>query len=155
MIRVSPGEPLHLIEATEHYLLNWQSAQQHGRVLAGDPAHEVLAPVDADHVASVVGSHLSQWPAWVQEAHSPGQQAYAVLTVCRAVATLATGRQLSKRAAADDARVRLPEWAALIAWARDWWYADGSDQDPDRFAEVSRFVTEVSAATLNPDVRTT
>jgi hypothetical protein len=109
----------------------------------------VLPRIEARHVASVVRSHLSQWPSWVQESHHPGQQAYAVLTVCRAVATLDTGRQLSKRAAADYALGRLPQWASLIEWSRDWWYADGSDEDPDRLAEVSRFVTEVSAATLD------
>ena len=49
-----------------------------------------------------------------------GGQAYAVLTLCRAAEALATGRQVSKLAAAKVSRSRFPEWSALIDWAQEW-----------------------------------
>jgi hypothetical protein len=156
MMRICPGEPLHLTEATSHYLLNWRSAQDQGLVLAGAPAGEVLAPIDAAQIAAVVRSHLSQWPSWIEGMHRPGEQAYAVLTVCRAGAALNAGRQVSKRAAAVYGLSRLPRWTSLIEWARDWWYAGGRDDDPSRLDEVTIFVAEVSAAMLDDrDVRRT
>jgi hypothetical protein len=30
--------------------------------------------------------------------------------------------------------------AELIVWARDWWYAGGSDGEKSRHGEVTRFV---------------
>jgi Aminoglycoside adenylyltransferase, C-terminal domain len=77
-----------------------------------------------------------------------GAQAYAVLTLCRAAEALATGRQVSKLAAANAGRSRFPEWSALIDWAQDWWYHGGSDLDQGRFEDVLRFVKDVSARSL-------
>jgi len=76
-----------------------------------------------------------------------GAQAYAV-TLCRAAETLATGRLVSKLAAANAGRSRFPEWSALIDWAQDWWYHSGSDFDHGRFEDVRRFVNDVSARSL-------
>lgn len=148
MVRISPGEPVHLVQATSHYLLNWQSARQSGYLLAGTPVDELLPRMAAETVREVVLDHLQQWPAWVQEARRPGAQAYAVLTVCRAAATLDTGRQVSKRAAAGWGVRNLPRWVPLIEWSASWWYAGGDDQDPGHGPEVTQFVDEVSAAVL-------
>ncbi|HET7476464.1 MAG TPA: aminoglycoside adenylyltransferase domain-containing protein [Dermatophilaceae bacterium] len=146
MVRISPGEPIHLIEASRHYLLNWHAALQHDRVLAGRSPRDVLPEIETPLVQQVVVGHLVQWPDWVAPMTSPGGQAYSVLTICRAVATLQTGRQLSKRAAADYGVSVLPEWAALIGWARAWWYAGGLDTDPGRYREVLTFVGSVAPA---------
>lgn len=81
------------------------------------------------------------------DAH-PGGQAYTVLTICRAAETLATGRQVSKLAAADTGRSRFPEWSDLIEWARAWWYDGGSDQDHGRPEDVRRFVNDISERLL-------
>ena len=148
MTRISPGEPLHLTGATSHYLLNWDSAQQHGEVLVGSSAKELLPPFPPEHILQIVLDHLQQWPEWVKDARRPGTQAYAVLTVCRGAATVNTGRRVSKRAGAAYELVQLPEWAPLIEWARDWWYAEGRDEGPDRLPEVSRFVREVTSPLL-------
>jgi hypothetical protein len=84
----------------------------------------------------------------VEEMQHPGGQAYTVLTLCRAAEALATGRQVSKLAAARAGMSRFPEWSALIEWAREWWYDGGSDLDQGRFEDVRRFVGDVSARSL-------
>ena len=152
MVRISPGEPLHLTAATAHYLLNWWAASSHGRVLHCSPASELLPPIPVQRVRAVVLDHLRQWPQWAHEAQRAGNQAYAVLTVCRGVATLDTGTQLSKRGAADYGERRYPSWSPLIGWARDWWYAGGRDDEPGHFAEVVGFVTEVAGQLEETDV---
>ena len=143
MARISPGEPLHLTEASRHYVLNWSSALEHDRVLSGVSPRELLPPIGMELVQSAVIRHLEQWPGWVLDMRSPGAQAYAVLTVCRAAATLESGHQVSKRVGAVQALAAMPDSAALIDWARQWWFDGGSDHDPDRYVEVVEFVQRV------------
>nr|WP_239579127.1 aminoglycoside adenylyltransferase domain-containing protein [Microlunatus panaciterrae] len=144
MARISPGEPIHLVEASRHYLLNWSSALEHDHALVGATPTALLPVINWSTVHQIVLEHLEQWPEWVSEARRPGTQAYAVLAVCRAAATLALGRQVSKRAGADYGVRFLPGHAPLIGWARDWWYGRGSDDDIDRFVEVVSFVRSVT-----------
>jgi predicted nucleotidyltransferase len=145
MVRVSPGEPLHLVEATSHYILNWRSAIEHDRVLAGVAPSVVLPAISTGMVRDVVSAHLRQWPEWVADMRTPGAQAYAVLTICRALTTLETGRQVSKRAGASYAAAARPAWSGLVEWAVDWWYAGGSDDGPGRLPEITAFVREVAS----------
>lgn len=140
MVRLSPGEPLHLTPATDHHLLNWAAARDRGAALYGPPAADLMPPIPAAAVAAVVRAHVAQWPEWVTGMRGPGGQAYAVLTLCRALHVLAGGGQVSKRAAGRWAAARHPEWAELIGWAERWWYAGGLDAEPGRYAEVERFV---------------
>ncbi|BDP42117.1 hypothetical protein DAETH_20860 [Deinococcus aetherius] len=145
MLRISPGEPLHLLEAGPHYLVNWYMAR-HGVTLIGPSPREVLPEITrAEFVAGIRG-HAGAWPEWVTEMHHTGGQAYAVMTLCRALYTTVQGEQLSKRQAGLWARERLPEWAPLIDWALGWWYGGGTQTpDQDHFGETVRFVREVAA----------
>jgi predicted nucleotidyltransferase len=145
MIRVSPGEPLHEVEASRHYVLNWAAALQADRPIAGAAPSAVLPVIDPWLIRQVVLQHVRAWPQWVDDTETTGAQAYAVLTLCRAAETLATGRQVSKLVAAHAGTSRFPEWSALIDWARKWWYHGGSDSDQGRFEDVRRFVEQVSA----------
>jgi hypothetical protein len=144
MVRISPGEPLHLLLADRHYLLGWRAARDHNLGILGRSPADVLPPIPDDVVRQVVIEHARQWPAWLDDAPSPGFQAYAVLTMCRALAFLRTGRQPSKHRAAISEQERLPEWRGLIRWADDWWYQDGSDLTPDRSSDVRTFVETAS-----------
>jgi len=143
--RISPGEPLHLLPATTHRLVTWGSVHDSGRRLFGPPAAELLPAVDPAVTRAALLDHVRDWPAWVETMTAPGAQAYSVLTMCRAIQRLRHGRQLSKRRAADRTISTDPQWAGLVAWARDWWYAGGADTDPGRFPEVRAFVVEQSA----------
>jgi aminoglycoside adenylyltransferase-like protein/nucleotidyltransferase-like protein len=148
MIRISPGEPLHEVEVSRHYVLNWAAALQADQTLAGAAPSTVLPAIDRRLIHQVVLEHVRAWPEWVQNMQTTGAQAYAVLTLCRAAEALATGRQVSKLAAAKAARSRFREWSALIDWAQNWWYHGGSDLDHGRFEDVRRFVKDLSARSL-------
>ena len=69
-------------------------------------------------------------------------QAYAILTMCRALYVHRTGEQASKRQAARWAREELPQWADLIQSALAWreaWREKQVDHAATR-AETIRFV---------------
>jgi len=148
MIRISPGEPLHEVKASRHYVLNWAAALQADQPIAGAAPSTVLPAIDRRLIHQVVLQHVRAWSEWLHDMQATGAQAYAVLTLCRAAETLATGRQVSKLAAANAGRSRFPEWSALIDWAHDWWYQGGSDFDQGRLEDVRRFVRDVSARSL-------
>jgi hypothetical protein len=147
MARISPGEPLHMVSATGHYLLTWYAARTRGLVLRG-PAPDVIVPaIGADEFRAAVIEHAARWPEWVLNHRTVGAQAYAVLTLCRALQSL-SGRDVSKRQAARYGSENLPRWAELIRWAEAWWYHGGSDSAPGRLPEVIRFVHEISGRIL-------
>jgi Domain of unknown function (DUF4111) len=103
MIRIGPGEPLHEGEVSRHYVLNWAAALQADQPIAGAAPSTVLPAIDRRLIHQVVLQHVRAWPEWARDMQATGAQAYAVLTLCRAAETLATGRQVSKLAAADAA----------------------------------------------------
>jgi hypothetical protein len=140
MVRISPGEPIHLLSADRHYILNWRAARDHDHAVVGRPPVDVLPDIPDDLVREVVIEHARQWPAWLDDARSPGFQAYAVLTMCRILAFLRTGKQLSKHMAAVSEQQLMPEWRGLISWADDWWYRGGSDLAPHRLSDVTAFI---------------
>jgi predicted nucleotidyltransferase len=108
MIRISPGEPLHEVKASRHYVLNWAAALQADQPIAGAAPSTVLPAIDRRLIHQVVLQHVRAWPEWVHDMQATGAQAYAVLTLCRAAETLATRRQVSKLAAANAGRSRFP-----------------------------------------------
>lgn len=138
--RVSPGEPLHLVAADRHRVLDWEAASR-GRLLDGGP--NLLPVIPADLVHCVVNDHLRNWPMWVQEMTGDGL-AYSVLTVCRAASYLSTRQHLSKRGAARWGVSAIPEWASLIRAALGIWYGP-MNHAPLEFSEVESFVEHVAA----------
>jgi predicted nucleotidyltransferase len=143
MVRISPGEPLHLLPATRHYLLNWYAARERGVALRGPRARAVIPAISEAEWIEVVRDHARNWPSWIEDVRGPGGQAYAVLTLCRALLAVQEGRQASKRAAAAWAVTAVPEHAGLVAWAAGCWYGDGTDAGGGR--DVVGFVNQVSA----------
>ncbi|WP_207556034.1 GNAT family N-acetyltransferase [Intrasporangium flavum] len=158
IMRVSPGETLHLLPATRHRVLTWATVRGRGRPLAGPPAADVLPVVPDEQLRRALLAHVRDWPEWVEDMRPVGAQSYAVLSACRAWCAVAEGEQLSKRAAADRLADRVeadrPADAALARWARDWWYAAGRDDDPGRFEEVRDFVVRTCRALLEADAPT-
>ncbi|MFC4454759.1 aminoglycoside adenylyltransferase domain-containing protein [Deinococcus sonorensis] len=146
MARISPGEPLHLVQATRHYLLQWYMAWHSGVALFGPPPQDLLPSFDPAEFVAVVREHAGNWPVWITEM-DPGQEgghAYAVLTVCRALYTVTTGEQRSKKQAAVWAAQRLPAWAGLIDWAVEWWFDTGAARARPDCSTVQRFVMSIS-----------
>lgn len=146
--RVSPGEQLHLLPATAHRVLSWASVHRSGRPLMGPSARDLIPRMDDGLVRAALLAHVRDWPVWVRSMTATGGQAYAVLTLCRAVVLLENGEQVSKKAAATRVSDAYPAWADLALWARGWWYDGGRDDEPARMREVQRFVEEMSARLL-------
>lgn len=145
MVRLSPGEPLHLLTADRHRLLDVASARATGRALHGPHPSDLLPAVEQADLRAVAEEHAASWPTWVLGARDRvGAQAYAVLTICRIAHLLATDEQASKRAAATWAAADHPASADLIRWASRWWYGGGTEPEPGRFEEVQAFVDAVS-----------
>jgi hypothetical protein len=109
-----------------------------------DPSEELhLLPAIPPRLArAALLDHVRDWPGWVEDMTTIGAQSYSVLSLCRAWCAVVEGEQLSKRGAADRFAAARPAETELVRWARDWWYAAGSDDEPGRHAEVRDFVNE-------------
>jgi hypothetical protein len=139
---ISPGEPFQLKEAGKHYLLNWYVVQEKGKTLFGPSPKIVIDPISKEEFIQVVQEHVQEWTGWVYEMHHRKAQAYAILTMCRALYACHYGEQVSKRQAALWAQQELPQWASLIQNALLWRVAK-EDETVDHeatFPETLQFV---------------
>jgi hypothetical protein len=139
---ISPGEPFHFKETDPGWLMNWYMVQEQGRTLFGPAPTALIDPISQQEFIQTVKQHALRWGEWVQESHNRPSQAYAILTMCRALYTCAHGVQVSKRKAAEWAAQQLPEWSGLIHNALEW-RAAWRDDDVDHaatFPEAVRFV---------------
>ncbi|MFO7680468.1 MAG: DUF4111 domain-containing protein [Chloroflexota bacterium] len=124
--------------------------RQHGVTLFGPPVASLLDPVTADDLKQAVTEILREWwepmlqePAFVQRRE---YQAFAVLTMCRALYTLRLGDVVSKPAAARWALVELPgRWAVLIEQALAW----PLGSQPDSLDETLAFIAYTVAVSQN------
>ncbi len=115
MGNISPGEPFHVIEAGADWLSNWYAVRTYGLTLLGAPPDTLIDPISAAEFQQVVRLYAEDWRTRIDETRDwPGAQAYAVLTMCRALYTLRSGEQVSKPQAAQWAAAHWPEWANLL-----------------------------------------
>ena len=143
---ISPGEPFHVKEAGNDWLINWWIVRGQGRALAGPPATAVIDPIGDDEFQAAVRQQVQEWRGYVYEMERRKSQAYAVLTLCRALYAVENGEQVSKRRAAEWAADAFPQWAAQIGQAWEWRTApddEGVDHARTRQATV-RFAQEVA-----------
>jgi len=118
---ISPGEPLHIVEAGTEWLTNWYFVQDYGIALFGPSPGTFLEPISKDEFLHAVKAHALEWGEYVKGTlHSRPYQGYAILTMCRALYTLQTGEQVSKMKAAQWAKTEIPEYAQLIDQALEW-----------------------------------
>ena len=119
------------------WVLDRWVAREHGLTVAGPRPSSLIDPIGPGVLrAAVRGLLLSFWaaqlqgpaPAWLRPR---SDQAFAVLSMCRALYCLEHGLVVSKPAAAAWAsRWLQPPWPELVARALSW----RSDQLPDRDA---------------------
>ena len=113
--------------------------REHGVAVAGPALRPMIDPVQPDDLRRAVQAVLREWWSPMLQlagrADDPARlrsseyQAYAVLTMCRALYTLQHGQVVSKPVAARWAQETLGErWAALIAWALAWRHDAPSDK---------------------------
>jgi predicted nucleotidyltransferase len=139
---ISPGEPFHLKEAGNDWLMNWYLVREKGLTLFGPSPKTLIDPISKEEFIQAVQDHTKGWAEWIHHAHERKAQAYAILTMCRALYAYKNGEQVSKQQAALWAEQELPQWSALIKDAL-LWRATRHDEDVDHaatFPETLRFV---------------
>jgi hypothetical protein len=102
-------------------VVRW-TLREHGVVLAGPNPRELVDPITPDQLHEEVRWVLTAWAAWFRSIDSVSRRmlAVAVLSHCRILNTLATGKVASKRVAGRWALEELdPSWRSLIGWALD------------------------------------
>jgi len=142
MAVISPGEPFHMKEAGKDWLLNWYVVRDSGVTLFGPPPNDIIAPIGQQEFKDSVRDYAVWWADRVQDVRERKEQAYAILTMCRALHVHRTGLQVSKKQAATWAAQELPQWSGLIQQALVWREA-WRDDDIDHAAtspESVRFV---------------
>lgn len=147
IVNISPGEPFHRLEAGKEWLVNWYMVRERGIALFGPSPQNVIDPITTAEFVEVIRSHTQQWAAWIDDCRHLGGQAYAILTLCRALYVLTYGVQVSKLQAAAWAATTFPQWAVLIEQAQVWrkhmWHTHPAtiSIDPEAtFPETVRFV---------------
>ena len=92
--------------------------REHGIILSGPALRDLIDPVAPDDLRRAMRELLREW--WAPMLHdttrlrSAEYQAYAVLTMCRALYTLETGAVASKPVAARWAQAALGEPRAVL-----------------------------------------
>ena len=116
--------------------------REKGIVVAGPAAQTLIDPVQPHELRQAVLATLREW--WSPQLHDHSRlqdreyQAYAVLTMCRALYTLQHGTVVSKVVAAKWGQQNLGErWAALIERALVW---EHGDTQPDEMSETLGFM---------------
>jgi hypothetical protein len=142
---ISPGEPFHLTEAGSEWLMNWYVVREKGVALFGPPAEALIPSISRGEFAECVRDYAAEWGDRISDVRERKGQAYAILTMCRALHLHRTGETASKRQAALWAQEELPQWSGLIqsalAW-RDAWREQQVDHAATR-AQTIRFVNMV------------
>ena len=139
---ISPGEPFHIKDAGNDWLINWYTVREKGVALYGPSVETLIAPISKEEYIASVRNYVEAWKEYIDESWARPSQAYAILTMCRALYAVTCGERVSKKRAALWAEKELPEWAELIQNALKW-RENWRDQDVDHdatFAETKRFV---------------
>ncbi len=122
----------YLAQLGSDWVIQRHILREHGVMVAGPPPDTLIDPVSPDDLRGAVRGILQEW--WAPTLTQPARlqtseyQAYAVLTMCRALHALQSGAIVSKPVAARWVQAAVSETrAALIEWALAWTPSDHSD----------------------------
>lgn len=154
MAIISGGEPFHLKEAGEEWMMNWYWVRESGEALFGPPPKAIIATIKQEEFVQASREHAAFWGREIKIGQERKEQAYAVLTMCRALYTHKNGVPVSKKQAALWAQEQLPESSRLIqnalAWRGAW--RDGQVDHAATYPESVRFVNFVRGEILTGSV---
>ena len=142
---ISPGEPFHIIQAGEDWLISWYALRQNGIALQGPPIASLIDPIPRGDWLKAVREHIRHYRGSVKKPHNKQALSYIVLTVARGLYTLEHERDASKVAAANWLAASAPQWADLIQRALRYRRdpaADGLNAEGFR-PQVEAFVIDV------------
>lgn len=135
--------PFGIHEHGSSWVIERHIIRERGVVIEGPSPEMLIDPVTPDDVRAAVWEALDGFwctqlagpePEWLRTRE---YQAFTILTMCRALYTLAHGKVVSKPAAAAWARETLPPpWPDLVAKALVWRH----DKQPDDMTEMLSFV---------------
>jgi hypothetical protein len=140
--KIGPGEPFHKRETSIEWLISWYVVRETSITLFGPSPKTIIEPISKEEFIEALRAYTKAWEVWVHDMHNRKSQAYAILTMCRALYTLKYGEQVSKKQAAVWAEKEFPEWASLIEQALVWrevWRDEDVDHDAT-FPDTLRFV---------------
>ena len=120
MANISPGEPFHLIEGGPEWLSNWWMIRDHGRVLYGPPAKEVVPFINDEEFFDVIRSYVYEAREWGKNYTHLAGESYTILTMFRALYTLTHHTHVSKLDAMEWAKEAYPQYAQMIDKAIYW-----------------------------------
>lgn len=125
------------------WIIERHIVREHGVIVWGPSPRSLIDPVSPHELRMAASEALEQFwqkqltgpePEWLHPRH---YQAFAVLTMCRALYTLSQGETVSKLAAATWALQTLdPSWRPLIERALTWRY----QHDMDELTETLAFI---------------
>ncbi|MCP4003835.1 MAG: DUF4111 domain-containing protein [bacterium] len=117
---ISPGEEFHLKSSGPDYLMNWYLVREQGIALFGPPPGSLIEPIAREEFIDAVRKYAIAFADRVRDAIPRKEQAYTILTLCRALYAHTLGEHVSKRRAAAWASEEIPEYSELIQRALTW-----------------------------------
>lgn len=111
---ISPGEPFHLRRGVELWIGNFYLVRETGVTVFGPPPADTIPPVSWADFLTEIRRYADEVRSRDLRNATPGDRAYCVLTMCRALATVRDDRTYSKEEGAALVRSWMPEWAWLI-----------------------------------------
>ena len=114
MANITPGEPLHMITADEEWIDEWYLVREYAVPLFGGDPKEVIPYISSEEFVKQIKGYALGFRDRIKTCKDGYSQAYAILTVCRALYTVRTGKQTSKPAAAMWAMEFLPKYSGLL-----------------------------------------
>jgi hypothetical protein len=107
------------------WVLQRHILREHERIVSGTSLQALIDPVSPDQMRQAVQELLQTWWAAMLQAparlESSEYQAYAILTMCRALYTLQHGALISKPASASWALDTMAsKWSPIISEAMQW-----------------------------------
>ena len=142
---MSPGEPFHLVQAGDDWLISWYALREKGIALQGPPIEALINPLPLEAWLKAVREHICAYRESVKTALDKPFLSYIVLTVARGLFTLAHRRDASKIQAANWLASACPHWADLIERALQYRHNPAADtlSAGQLRPEVERFLADV------------
>jgi predicted nucleotidyltransferase len=141
---ISPGEPLHLTDGADLWVQNWYLARTTSIALDGPARESIFPTISLDEFITAIGRYAAEVKGRNLSSMIAGGRAYTVLTMCRALATVSTGRPCSKQEGAAWMRGRHPEWDFLVEAALACRASGRGFDDPETIAEAESLVRAIA-----------
>lgn len=147
IINISPGEPLNRRESSIEWIVNWYVSRQKSIAIFGPDITTLIEPISDSEFVQGVRYLTPSWKNYIHDMKTKGSQAYAILTLCRALYAVTNGEQVSKKKAGIWVQQQFPEYEELVDKAFEWrqqqWTAENIVGAEETFSETKKFVLEM------------